>query len=307
MSGAEKHELGAQTLWTFLSCGTEPRHLQDIVFAVHVLRLRGVAWKDILVFTDHPAPEKYLQPFGIHNAFPVAELAAQLSGAAPHSSVVLTVTGHGSPTGLGDGTAVTPSGLCSSIRKVPEVAICVVVLAQCFGGVFNYLDATRQPPLVIIGATNLNASLSTLISLAKPIVQEDGAPGLVAWLANLFMFFFFTWIQSPHDIDGDGELNLVDAYKFAGVVSNLRLQNLKTRLFREAELFRRQCEQTQEAAAKFDGTPDAGTPPHKLALLEAETAQKKLQTTLENLYLHQEPWILHANLARTIQFSGFLA
>lgn len=286
----KKYELGAESLWVFVSSSQEPRHLHDIVFGVDVLRGRGVDDANILVFVDHLASQPHLAPFGISNVYQLSEIGKVLAQATAHPSVAVIVTGHGSETGLGNGKQVTPAGLCAAMRTVPGAALCVLVLGQCFAGIFNYLDAASEPPMVIVGATNLNLSLSFLIKLGQPVLQTNGSPGLTSWRANLFTFCFFSWIRSPIDIDGDGDVNLLDAYKFAGAVSNAQLRKIKAGLFREAGQQARALEQAEQQNAP---------------VLVTEAMRTALQTMLETLYLHQEPWILHANLARRVHFSGF--
>jgi hypothetical protein len=85
----------------------------------------------------------------------------------------------------------------------------VIVLTQCYAGIFNYLDALESPQLVVIGATNLNPSVSAEIKLPKAMQLEDGSTGKDKWSANIFALGFFAWLANPLDLDGDGATNLV--------------------------------------------------------------------------------------------------
>jgi hypothetical protein len=256
---------------------------------VDVLRQRGVLDEHILCFVDHRRQAVHLQPYGIDNVYHVSQLVDVMSHVKPHSYVVVTVTGHGQVMGLG-GEAwplVRPAELVAAIRSVPGITLGVVMLTQCFGGIFHLLDAASIPPLVLLGATNLNPSLSISIQLRQPLLQTNGAGGLSGWAANVFMADFFEWLRSPMDIDGDGNATLLDAYRAAGVRSNERLRKIKAGYFMQARTLASALEQ-----ASRESKPE----------IVRQAIEKQLQDTLEILHTHQEPWILHANLARQLQF-----
>lgn len=283
------------TAWVFISDSDEPRHLHDIVYAIHVLRDRGVPDDDIGVFTDHFAAASYFQPFGFSNICPLDDLAGDLSLITGYTSVVVVVTGHGRADGIGTSRrTITPYGLLAAVRAVPGLDVGVLVLCQCFAGIFDRLDARSAPELVLLGATNLNESLSRRVALPKPIVDANGAPALDGWVANIFAFDFFAWIGLPSDVDGDGALTIMDAYKFAGARSNQRLLRLKSELYLDALQL---AESLKWLAVKRSAEDPFSTTRLKLQL---DAVRVQLQQTLEMLYLHQEPWILNADLARRI-------
>jgi hypothetical protein len=132
-------------------------------------------------------------------------------------------------------------------------------------------------------------SLSVPVQLHAPIKQTNGAAGIPGWQANLFMFSFFDWLLKPNDVDGDGRITIVDGYKMAGIKSNHMLAQVKGALFVQAST------QTDMLRALRQQAP----PVQKMQLDAAETA---LQGTLMSLYLHQEPWLLHEELAREVTF-----
>jgi hypothetical protein len=131
--------------------------------------------------------------------------------------------------------------------------------------------------------------------LNHPVPFADGQPGLTTWVANIFMTHFFGWLGSPTDVDGDGRITLVDAYRYAGAASNNQLKEAKVVLFEEAQ---RVSAALKSARAKVVATPvDIAA---KKA--EVDAHQEKLQQVLGSLYLHQEPWVLNANVARDVEF-----
>jgi hypothetical protein len=297
----------------FVSCSNEARHLDDIIYGVDVLRSRGVDSADILVFVDHPTPAAHLDPYGVANVFPAAELGTRLAQSTPHASVVLIVTGHGCEIGLGDGSQLRPANLCSAARSVPDARICVLMMGQCFAGIFNFVDCYGTPPLIVIGGTNLNLSVSLPLNLKHPVLQTNGKVGLANWSANLFAFHFLGWIRSPIDIDGDGALTLLDAYRYAGAVSNGQLRQFKALVFRQAHAQERALSEAEGQLHSVQAVIQAaGGQALPTQLQEAATLKLKikalstsLQNTLEGLHLHQEPFLLNANVARTVHLSGF--
>src|SRR4029077_4787473 len=121
----------------------------------------------------------------------------------------------------------------------------------------------------------------------------------------------------------------MDAYKFAGVVSNEHLRKLKGSLYIQAREQSSSLEAAKDAALKAEKTAvearkaaavavqaaapqpeqdealrvaQAATLESKRVKMESDAADKLLQQTLEKLHLHQEPWMLHANLARDVRF-----
>lgn len=287
--------------WIFFSDSDEPRHLFDIVLGVHVLRTKGIPAAHIHVCTSHIAATNHLTPYGITNLHALDQLERVLRDLRC-ASIVLVVGGHGVVEGIGQaGRVASPAEVISVVRAAPSVQVGIIVLAQCFAGVFNLLDATSKPPLVLIGATNLNNSISTSITLGKPLAFADGSPGVQSWMANLFSSSFFSWLDHQPDVDGDGKRTIMDAYKFAGAMSNQQLLTVKSGLYVEATRIGDQLKllQQQKSVQLKPSTPDEVTERRRLDMALKATAQR-LQDTLKMLYLHQEPWILNARLARRI-------
>lgn len=278
-----------RTCWLFVSDSNESRHLFDIVYAADGLKRRGVSANDILVFTDHHAPTPHLAPYGLSQVSSLSSFEARVGTLQDYEIATIVVTGHGRPDGIGESQLViSPYALLRSTRTIPGLQIGIGILGQCFAGIFNLMDAREKPEVVLIGATNLNTSLSAAVNLASPILQADGSPGLSSWLANIFLLEFFSWLSAPTDVDGDGALTLLDGYKFAGARSNAGLISIKSGLYVEATKLVDLIKALQTA--------------NPVNMLAVEAARKKLQITLETLHLHQEPWLLHANRAREVLF-----
>lgn len=283
--------------WIFVSASHENRHLWDIVFGVEVLKRRGIPLSSVHVFTDHPAPDPVLRPYGISQLRPLNELQAGAAGILGFDACVMVVTGHGAPYGIGGPSdPLSPCAMLSIVRSVPNVQVGVLVLGQCFAGVLNYTDASTTPPLVLLGATNLSPSLSGPVTLNQPIVPSGGGSSLTSWSANLFLFHFFDWLSAPRDVDGDGRVTLADAYRHAGATANSSVVTSKCSLFIGASTLAARFTELQEEVDLL------GAKAPKDLQLRRDSVGKKLEQFLQMLYNHQEIWLLNANLAREVAF-----
>jgi BASS family bile acid:Na+ symporter len=140
---------------------------------------------------------------------------------------------------------------------------------------------------VIIGSSTFYPTISASIQLNSPLTTTTGAIGLTQWQANLYQFSLFQWLSKPQDIDGDGEVTLIDAYKFAGVVTIERIQEVWINSFSSLR-----SRQDELAAAEAKGEPQV--------VLDA--FRVTIRQIVSVLYNIQEPWLLHARLASQIGF-----
>jgi hypothetical protein len=298
----------SNTQWVFVAGKAEPRHLFDIIFGVHALRRRGVPDSSIWVFADHPATIQHFGPYGISNVFPVSEFAGKLPRLPPAELAVVVVTGHGDHAGIcvEGGPSINATQLLGALRACPGVRGGVVLLGQCYAGLFNYTNAGLDPDAVhicLIGATSLNLSVSNHTTLPAPLKLKDGTDGLSQWIANDFVVRFFEWMLNPRDIDGDGRYSLMDAFKYASVMTNEvqragKGDNHILVGFLQPEVVR--LEQALQQAHAAGADPKAI---HSL-MLEHGAKFQRLKEVLQNLYVHQEPWILHARFASAIELAG---
>jgi len=294
-----------EALWVFVACSQEPRHLHDIVFAISVLRRRGVPEERIMVFVDHARPEPYFAPYRIHNVFAFGDLAKRLARAPRSPTAIVVIGGHGAELGLVPKNAPAPfkaTALYAAVADIPGVSIGIVLLTQCFAGIFHYAKADGHPALVVMGGANLNLSLSMNIDLPEPLRQASGADGLSSWAANVFAYDFFTWIDEAHDVDGDGALTVMDAFKYAGAKSNIRVRESKVPGFLavqdQSQIFRQALDTYKQAKSAGGSAPEL-----LVKRMTVEAAYTKLQERVEFLYSSQEPWILNARLACEVTFA----
>lgn len=271
-----------QCLYVFISNSTEDRHLKDIAFGATVLIGKGVSNRNIVVFTDDPRANGVLSAYGADQIYPLADVETVLQGLT-FEHVLVTITGHGAPNGIGGNLG--PANLCSYIRSIQNLHSGIVVLCQCYAGVFNYVLASANPQLVFLGATNLTSSLSSSVSILDDAIYTS----LGQWSANLFMFYFFSWIHNPVDIDGDGHLTILDAYKFAGAYSHESVAKVKGGTFTKL----------QELYVTLLGLKyNQQLQPSLHVDMEIDATQTLIENNLQIIHVSQEPWLLHANLAR---------
>ena len=289
---SEFFHINDRSLWLFLCSSTEPRHFSDIVYGYNSLSAKGVPSDNIAIFIDDPTAELYLIPYGINNVFQLSDLTSILASREGYSNVVAIVGGHGSLDGIGGlGFTLQASPLIDSIRSIPKITFGVVILTQCFSGVFNYVSANAEPELAFLGATSLHPSLSLGISLKDPISSIIPSISLKDWSANIFSYSFFEWLSSPNDVDGDGLASLIDAFKYSGKISNDYLRSAKIKLFQRSQDLSRDLYSAQE-----------GVRLGNLQQFQVDAVSRQLQEALDLLHISQDPWILHANLARRIVF-----
>lgn len=206
--------------------------------------------------------------------------------------VVAVCGGHGTEFGLQANTpeaSISPATLSRAVRSIKGAQVAAVVLCQCYAGVFNYMTADRgTPEFVVIGSANFYPTISVTMRLKARIQDSEGAARLEAWKANVYQMSLFEWLQKPSDIDGDGEITLVDAYKYAGVNTIRSIQKIWVGSFERLRKLQNELEQAQN-----DGTPEVTLDAYRVSIEHA----------ISILYNIQEPWLLNARLANRIKFA----
>jgi hypothetical protein len=290
-----------ETIWIFLSGSDDDRFLDDIAFGIQCLLHRGFPSSNIYALVDQSSSPAsifgiYSQIFG-RQIFPTQYLQTLFATRQDFKNLVLVVTGHGSEQGIEANPTIKPYPLISLVKSQPGLENALIVLGQCFAGAFNYMDARGvasqdgeplSSKICIIGATDLTESVSSYSNLDSDSLFQYFAC-IKAWKANLFLLYFMISVAFPQDIDGDGQCNVMDAYKFAGIRTNQRLIGVRSEIL---QIFHR---------LTIDSTVERLNPESldKAQLLE-ETAKVDLITTLAGFLSNQSCWILHADLARSL-------
>ena len=189
------------------------------------------------------------------------------------------VSSHGNIEGA---ATLNPNKILSCIKNIPGLTDGLLLLGQCFAGVFNTPTTSK---ICVIGASNFCESLSAKFSE-------------VSWCANIFLYFFSRWFieNNNQDVDGDGNCSILDAYKYASFHTSLLLQNVKAQFSKNFHIW---C--TDEVKKLQDISNQIIAPKEGQNIVELQAVYKSTQLELDrNLSLYhnnQEPWISDMNVA----------
>ena len=289
--------ISEDTVWVFLSGSDEERFLDDISFGIECLIYRGIDPSRILVFVDQASTISVLSAYSFPQKigyYPTSKLKNILDQINP-VQLALIVTGHGCFNGIVASSVITPNALLTITKSVSSLKYALVILGQCYAGIYNFLEAKTfdkttneklSPEICIIGATNLNVSLSISIKISTFPPPFNSFSCNKEWLANIYLLFFMCYVATPVDVDGDNIINVLDSYKMAGIQTNESLHKLKLSLFLESYtlLSDTVSQLVKEATAKE----------------LAEKAKKDLIYLLDTILTNQNSWILNANFARKL-------
>lgn len=287
------------TKWAlFLSASgdPEPRHILDLAFGLQCLEAASIDKANIFLYIDgiDRAIIDTLISVGSKNKYTIktsADFFKELASNT-HENLVMFVTGHGSLTGIDAPTPIKPHALIRAIKGAPNLKQAVIYLGSCYAGIFNYIgagkkpDKDKEPDVILIGATNLNLSLSSE-------TKETFHVGEIPWLANLFLLYVFKWISAPQDVDGDGLFTVIDSYKYAGVSASDSTKKAKAGLFSELIYLHGHWHDAKNVHA-------AGPTQQTQLALDAVLNQYNNKLSLH--HVHQECWILNAIPAQSIEF-----
>ncbi|MCF5724982.1 hypothetical protein [Pseudomonas syringae] len=284
----------SNTCWVFVSDSTEARHSYDVIHAISVLRDKGVSNNAIRFFTDDPQAIQYTTAYNCPNPISISNFDPELAALTGFDYLFITFTGHGGIQGVGHPVKISSHSLVTAARSPAKLKLVVIALTQCFAGTFNYIDARTEPRIIMFGAANLSTSLSTPMSVGLPIQGQAPGLSLKKWSANSFMLYLFRWILNPKDIDGDGQMTLLDAYKYSGSSASGAIIDVKPAIFMQAQMY---AEQSRQLAI---GIQNGVIPDDAQAKLLAATLRTELSQQVSLLHASQEPWLLHADLARQL-------
>ncbi len=173
----------------------------------------------------------------------------------------------------------------------------LVVLGQCFAGIFNYLEAKKVdnltgepvfPEICFLGATNLERGVSSPVNISTGSLTKDFQCNK-DWIANIFLFYFFQYIVNPLDIDGDSKFTVTDSYKYAGIQTNLHFMTTRVRnLFHVVQTITSKMIISSDTSDTYEWE---------------EQSIIDLEHTSTMALTNQNPWILNANFSRTLEIN----
>lgn len=289
----------SNTKWVlFLSCSEanpEERHIQDLAFGLLCLESAGINSNDIFIYIDgqnRNIIQQYISMGSNHQyqILPTSDFF-DLKSQNTHENMVLFISGHGSLQGIDSNPQITPHRLLSEIKSTPNLNKVIIYLGQCYAGVFNYIGAGRgqtrdsNTDVIIIGATNLNESISSQTT-------ENFLNSPKPWHANLFLLNIFKWIATPIDVDGDGEITIMDSYKYAGVLSNVMNKRVKIQSFVKSVNLHSEWANAKQNHETLNTVESQ---------LDLKSAEERYVDVLNINYVHQECWILNAIPAQKLK------
>ncbi|MFS1813507.1 hypothetical protein [Escherichia coli] len=292
-----------RTRWVmFLPCSkaaVEFRHVVDLVFGVMCLEKAGINPDDISIYIDSPSMN-YDGAFALASRYPFKSKPSAVFfndlNDNTYDNIVMFVTGHGGPHGLDAQKPIPPSQLLKALKEAPNLKNAVVYLGQCYAGTFNFVGAGKrnefEADVILIGATNLNESLSSGTS-------ETFANGVVfPWSANIFLLHVFKWMSSPTDIDGDGLYTVMDSYKHAGIYTNYVNKRIKNEGFSDIIDMHAECNRLKALASIETGDFNVDFKNK----MEFDAKKSQFDNLLTIHHTHQECWILNSRPAQKIEF-----
>ncbi len=279
------------TQWVFMLTSAEnpeDRHLNDIVFGIKVLIKKEVPISNISLIIDGNRSDiiQKMAPLidNTKRIYCYSELE-ELILSIEKENIIFCVTGHGSINGIDSDPPIKPYDFLHTLRIKSNAKRVFLLLGQCYAGIFSYLRVThcnrkngkKTPQTVIIGATKISESISISYSFES-----------VAWLANIMFLAFFSWLNIPQDIDGDGKYSFMDAFKYITYIINTTCYTLEKKQYIETV---RLTHQYKEILEQFQSIPISEMS------LDKQIEKHSIEKRLEEHIIHQEPWIVNTNIA----------
>lgn len=271
---------------------TEERHIQDIAFGVHCLLKKGIKQSNIDIFIDNnisSVTDYILTLFNVPLSIPVLPTNSikSIMGTNKKRNAVVFITGHGSPEGMVHDIPIKPFEFYDIFQTAPNLKKTVFYFGQCYAGIFNYMPLSthlnhsdkHMNNMVAIGATGLFPSISYRYDLNKNVF----------WTANIFLLNIFKWILNMVDVDGDHKYSIMDSFKYASIITNETIQQIKKDNTLESMI------EVETLLEKIKTAEDRKS----LSLeLEIESIDKKMSF----MNAIQESWILNTPVAMTTEF-----
>jgi len=261
--------------WVFLceEDGQSPRFMFDVRLFAESLKSKQDGIDDNMYFfaSNSDAMKNLLAEKGINTdkVFHYSKFEEEMRKLNNIPFLGCVVSSHGDINGA---VNIKPNQILSLIQNIPGLTDALLLLGQCYSGIFNM---PRQSKVCVIGASNFCPSISANI--------EN-----IGWTANVFLYFFAKWLKNPNDVDGDGQMTLLDAYKFASYHTNNALNEIKADLSRQFHIW---C---TEEVKKLNNLAneilnDKGNNPKDMALYKMSSM--KLENLLSIYHNSQESWI----------------
>ena len=276
----------SSTVWVFIAemDRDSPRFLFDIQnFAEKIKTKQDGDDSNFYFFVDNTDQMKSVlkdKNISIDRVFQLSEFQSQIKNLKDISFLGCVISSHGTINGA---ATLNPNLVLSSINGISGLTDGLLLLGQCFSGVFNVPSNSK---ICVIGASNFCESVSS--------GQIKG----VSWIANVFLYFFSLWFvdDEAQDVDKDGNRSVLDAYKYASFRTNLLLQELKVQYSKTFHIW---CTAEVERLYSISSQIIKPEKDQNIYELQAmyEAVQQQLNNNLSIYHNTQESWISDMNAA----------
>lgn len=274
------------SIWVFIAemDNDSPRFLFDIQNFASKLKIKQSGDdSNFYFFVDNTEQMKSVlrdNNISTERVYPLAQFETEIGTLNHIPFLGCVISSHGNINGA---ATLNPNKILTCINKIPGLTDGLLLLGQCFAGVFNVPTTSK---ICVIGASNFCESLSS--SHIKG----------VSWIANIFLYYFSLWFTETQnqDVDGDGNCSILDAYKYASFRTNISLQELKANFSKTFHIW---CTGEVEKLYRISNqiiNPKEDQNTYQLQAMY-ETVQQQLNNNLSVYHNTQEAWISDINVA----------
>lgn len=259
------------------------RFIKDIFHSIYVLQEIGVSGQNITIVSDWPSQD--WENNGFRPLVPISptDACSKIQSIDAENLFVITSC-HGGLNGIGGPTCIRPYDLIEAIKTNCKITNCLVFFGQCYAGVFNYTNVSDEDKkIVYIGATGMRTGISSYMK------WNIDANNTLEWIANISVFYMFEWLQTPVDVDNDGNYSIMDLYKYVSYKTNNKTEEIEkgeTKQFLQTQI----SFEIQKLLNKNQAPV--------LAMLDAAANQALMKYIIP----HQDCWILNAIPASSMCF-----
>lgn len=274
------------SIWVFIAemDNDSPRFLFDIQnFAEKLKTKQSGNDSNFYFFVDNVDQLKsvlQVKNISTNKVYSISQFETEIGKLSGIPFLGCVISSHGNIDGA---ATLNPNKILSCINNIPGLTDGLLLLGQCFAGVFNIPTTSK---ICVIGASNFCESLSS------------GYLKGVPWVANIFLYYFSLWFTETQnqDVDGDGNCSILDAYKYASFKTNISLQELKANFSKTFHIW---CTGEVEKLYSISNQiikPQEGQNTYQLQAMY-ETIQQQLNNNLSVYHNTQEPWISDMSVA----------
>lgn len=251
------------------------RFSTDIFHVVHVLESKGVDKANMEIVSDWDDVNWTKYDLGHINRILPKDACNHIKD-IDCENLFVVISCHGSLDGIGENGVIKPHNFLEAIKGNNTLQTCIVLFGQCHAGVFHYSNVSDpNKKIVYIGATGMRSGVSTGMKYTSP-------PNLdITWTANVLVYWFARWFETPVDVDNDGQFSIMDLYKYITDYTNIITNKV------EMGITSKYIE--EKIKLEYVKQQNGG-----ILTQQQQLAQDANEKLLSLIFVHQECWILNA-------------